>query len=161
MSRLPAQQGITPSIIDRLIDPESEGTDWRRGYSIEEMMETVRRDVEHLLNTHRTGLAIPAEFVETKASVLGYGLPDLVSYYGLGSKLQALVSRSIEETILQYEPRLRDVRALLLTPEKGAGELRLEFRITATLCVEPASDVSFVTVLQLTTGQASVQPGGQ
>ena len=161
MSRLPSQEGITPSIIDRLIDPESEGADWRWGYSLEQMMETVRRDVEDLLNTHRAGAPIPAELVETKASVLAYGLPDLVSYYGLGPKLESVVSRSIEETIVQFEPRLRDVRAVLLNPEKTGEKLRLEFRINAKLCIEPAPEVSFVTVLQLTTGQALVQSGGQ
>ena len=161
MSRLPSQEGITPSIIDRLIDPESEGADWRWGYSLQEMMETVRRDVEDLLNTHCAAYAIPAEFVETKASVLAYGLPDMVSYYGLGPKLQSIVSRSIEETIVQFEPRLRDVRALLVSPENAESKLRLEFQITAKLCIEPAPEVSFVTVLQLTTGQASVRPGGE
>jgi hypothetical protein len=38
--------------------------------------------------------------------------------------------------------------------------LKLEFQITAKLCVEPSPEVSFVTVLQLTTGQALVQASG-
>ena len=60
MSRIAAQQGMTPSLLDRLLDPESEGTAWRSGYGLEEMMEVVRRDVESLLNTHRPGTPIPA-----------------------------------------------------------------------------------------------------
>ena len=36
MSRLDAQQGLMPSVLDRLIDQESAGTSWRRGYGIEQ-----------------------------------------------------------------------------------------------------------------------------
>jgi type VI secretion system protein ImpF len=161
MTRLASQDGLTPSIIDRLIDPESEGTDWRRGYSIEQMMDTVRRDVEDLLNSHRPGYEIPPEFIETENSVLTFGLPDLVSYYGLGPKLQSVISRTIEETITRHEPRLREVRAVPLASNDKGQQLRMEFQITAKLCIDPSPEVSFVTVLQLTTGQASVRPGGE
>jgi type VI secretion system protein ImpF len=160
MSRLGSQDGLTPSILDRLIDPDTEGTLWRRGYSIEQMMETVRRDIEDLLNSHRPGPAIRDEFAETRRSVFAYGLPDLVSLYGLGGKLRGVVIQTIEETIRLFEPRLRDVRVSLLHPDDSTQRLKLEIQITAKLCVEPSPEVSFVTVLELTTGQASVQPGG-
>jgi type VI secretion system protein ImpF len=159
MSRLGSQDGLTPTILDRLIDPETEGTIWRRGYSVEQMIETVRRDVEDLLNSHRPGPAIRAEFAETKRSVVAYGLPDLVSLYGLGGKLKGLVIQAIEETIHLFEPRLHDVRVSLLKPDETGQRLKLELQITAKLRVEPSPEVSFVTVLELTTGQASVQPG--
>ena len=35
-----------PSIVDRLIDPASAGTDARRGYSLQQMLEMIRRDLE-------------------------------------------------------------------------------------------------------------------
>jgi type VI secretion system protein ImpF len=160
MSRLGSQDGLTPSILDRLIDPDTEGTLWRRGYSIEQMMETVRRDVEDLLNSHRPGTAVRDEFAETRRSVVAFGLPDLVSLYGLGGKLRGVVLQAIEETIRLFEPRLRDVRVSLLKPDDPGHGLRLELQITAKLCVDPAPEVSFVTVLELTTGQASVQSSG-
>jgi type VI secretion system protein ImpF len=160
MTRLGSQDGLTPSILDRLIDPDTEGTLWRRGYSIEQMVETVRRDVEDLLNSHRPGPVIGDEFAETKRSVVSYGLPDLVSLYGLGGKLRAVVIQAIENTIHLFEPRLHDVRVTLLKPDDSGQRLKLELQITAKLRVEPAPEVSFVTVLELTTGQASVQSGG-
>ena len=40
------QQGLMPSIIDRLIDPGSGGTAWRRGYGLEQMIQAVQRDLE-------------------------------------------------------------------------------------------------------------------
>src|SRR5262245_50855738 len=53
MSRA-GQQGVTPSILDRLIDPESAGTEWRHGYGIDQLLEVVRRDLEDLLNTRQS-----------------------------------------------------------------------------------------------------------
>ena len=47
MARIASQEGLKPSIIDRLIDPESDGTNWRRGYSIEQMVDAVRKDVDN------------------------------------------------------------------------------------------------------------------
>src|SRR5207302_10361531 len=79
MSRTQAQQGLMPSIIDRLIDPESGGTAWRRGYGVEQMMGAVRRDLEDLLNTRQTSKGISDQFVETRRSIIGYGLPDRLS----------------------------------------------------------------------------------
>ena len=49
-----------PSVLDRLIDPDSDGTAWQRGYGVEQMIDAVRRDLEDLLNTHRIVADIPA-----------------------------------------------------------------------------------------------------
>ena len=52
MADLP--QGLMPSILDRLIDPDSAGTDARRGYGLTQMLEVIRRDLEDLLNTRQS-----------------------------------------------------------------------------------------------------------
>ncbi len=85
MARIASQEGLKPSIIDRLIDPESEGTSWRRGYSIEQMIDSVRKDLEDLLNSHQGDQQIPEEFVEVRKSIVAYGMPDLVSYQSGGA----------------------------------------------------------------------------
>jgi len=160
MSRIDSQQGLTPSLLDRLIDPTSEGTAWRGGYGIEQMIEVVRRDVEDLLNTHRTGAVIPEAFVESRNSVLNYGIPDLISYNAIGPELSRLIGRTLEESISRHEPRLREVRALPLESVDGKS-MKVQFQITAKFCVEPSPEVTFKTILQLTTGQASVEAGGE
>jgi type VI secretion system protein ImpF len=156
MARMDPRQGLRPSIIDRLIDPDSEGTSWRHGYGIDQVVDAVRRDLEDLLNTHRSDQDIPAELFEVHNSIVGFGLPDLVSHQSTAREVADRVGRAIEETITRYEPRLHDVRAVFLEP-KQLKQLRLEFQIEATLRVEPSPEVAFVTILKLTTGETSVQ----
>jgi len=44
-------QALMPSVLDRLIDPDSAGTVARRGYGVKQMTDAVRRDllIEQLL----------------------------------------------------------------------------------------------------------------
>src|SRR5438105_1067551 len=118
MSRIDPQQGLMPSIIDRLIDPESGGTAWRRGYGIEQMMEAVRRDLEDLLNTRQTHIGMSEEFVETRKSIIGYGLPDLLSLDASTPQQREDIGRVIEGVVALFEPRLREIRATMI----DAGE---------------------------------------
>ena len=43
-----------PSLLDRLIDPEADGTTFKHGYSVQQMVAAVYRDLEELLNTRQT-----------------------------------------------------------------------------------------------------------
>jgi type VI secretion system protein ImpF len=159
MARIASQEGLKPSIIDRLKDPDSEGTSWRRGYSVEQMIDAVRKDLEDLLNTHRMILDIPEEFSEVRHSIVAYGVPDPASYDTEGPNAPQRVCAAIEEAIVLFEPRLTDVQAI---PLKGdaSKSLTLDFEIRATLRLDPAPEVAFVTLLKLTTGEATIQRGG-
>jgi type VI secretion system protein ImpF len=158
MARAEAQQGLMPSLIDRLIDPDSAGTAWRHGYGQEQMTATVQRDLEDLLNTRQTHAGMPDQYIETRRSVLGYGLPDLTSLNALTIQQRQEIARAIEASITLFEPRLRDVHAVLVD---GADVLArsIKFRIDARLRVDPAPEVAFDTILELTTGQYSVKQG--
>jgi type VI secretion system protein ImpF len=156
MARIATPEGLKPSIIDRLIDPESDGTSWRRGYSIEQVIDSVRKDLEDLLNSHRADQEIPEEFVEVRKSIVAYGLPDLASYQSAGPDAVRRIGEAIEAAISLSEPRLGDVRATLIDP-KGVKSLKLDFEIQATLRVDPSPEVAFVTVLKLTTGETTIQ----
>jgi type VI secretion system protein ImpF len=157
MSRVNPEQGLLPSVLDRLIDPESAGTAWRHGYGVEQMEAAVRRDLEELLNTRQTFTRPPDEFPETAASIAAYGLPDLTSFNAITPQQREAIGRTIEAIIARFEPRLRDVRAALA----DAGDdktRRVRFRVEARLCLEPAPEVAFDTILELTTGHCSVKP---
>lgn len=146
-----------PSIIDRLIDPDSGGTSARRGYGVDEMIEAVLRDLDELLNARQTHAGLPEELAEVRNSIVAYGLPDLTSLNAVTPDQRADIGRILEEVINRFEPRLKDVRASLLDP--GDGKTRaVQFRIEARLCVEPAPELAFDTVLELTTGRYSVKP---
>jgi type VI secretion system protein ImpF len=155
-SDLDPNLGLMPSILDRLIDPESQGTVWRQGYGIDQMVEAVQRDLEELLNTRQSHLGLPVEYGEVLNSIVGYGLPDLTSLNALTLPQREEIGRVLEATVAKYEPRLRDIRATMLDP--GDGKQRtVRFRIDARLCIDPAPEVSFETIMELTTGRHSVQ----
>lgn len=155
MARNEGQPGLRPSVLDRLIDPESAGTDWRRGYSVEQMIDAVRRDLEELFNAHRMAEDVE-DFPEVRNSLVTYGLPDLASIRTSIADAKERVSAAIEETIARFEPRLADIR-VVPDPSSDPKKLRLEFQIHGTLHMDPAPEVSFVTVLKLSTGEASIQ----
>ena len=159
MAKIASQEGLRPSILDRISDPESEGTSWRRGYSIDQVIESVRNDLEDLLNTHRTVLDIPEEFVEVRQSIVAYGLRDPASFETEGPSAAQRICAEIEESIARSEPRLTEVRAIPLHGDPSKT-LQMDFKIQATLRVEPSPEVTFVTLLKLTTGQATIRREG-
>jgi type VI secretion system lysozyme-like protein len=150
-------QALMPSLLDRLIDPDSGGTAWQQGYSVAQMIDAVRSDLEDLLNTRQSFHDVPAQFRETIRSSLTYGLPDLATMRAGTAGERARIGTLLEELIARFEPRLRGVRVTLVQAQ-GDTDRRVRFHIDARLAVEPAPEVGFVTVLELLTGQASVAP---
>src|SRR5262245_26583097 len=128
-----------PSMLDRLIDPDSQGTAWRHGYGVDQMVEAVQRDLEDLLNTRQSHAGLPEEYGEVLRSIIGYGLPDLTSLNALTPQQREEIGRVLEIVVAKYEPRLRDVRATMIDP--GDGKQRtVRFRIDARLCIDPAPE---------------------
>lgn len=156
MSRINAQQGLMPSLLDRLIDPGAAGTGARPGYTIERMVEAVHRDLEELLNTRLTNTNIPEDCPEVRRSIVGYGLPDLASLQTYTAEQRSEIGRVLEATIAYFEPRLRDIHATLLNPGE-VKERNVKFHIEARLRVEPAPEVAFDTILELSTGHTSIE----
>jgi type VI secretion system protein ImpF len=156
MSRLNANESITPSILDRLIDPSSAGTVAQRGYTVEQMEVAVRRDLEDLLNTHQPYHDLPLEFKELHKSVLNYGLPDLSCVAAITSAQREQLGQVLESIIALHECRLKDVRVELRDGGKPTDRA-ITFRVDAKLRLDPAPEVAFDTILELMTGQYSVR----
>jgi type VI secretion system protein ImpF len=157
MARENVEQGLMPSIVDRLIDPESAGTAWRHGYGAEQMVEAVQRDLEELLNTRQVVLDVPEGFREVNNSIVTYGLPDLASFNAITPQQREEIGRTLEAIVRRFEPRLKDVRASMIAAGTGL-ERRVQFRVEARLSVDPAPEVAFDTILELSTGHYSVKP---
>ena len=154
----PTHPRLLPSFVDRLLDPESMGGRLA-GYDHRQMMDAVRADLEDLLNARMTAVDLPPEFEETARSVVTYGLPDLSGYDVSGRSARADLSRTVAAVIERFEPRLRRVRVSVLD-DKAKGGLSIRFRVEAELNVDPAPEVGFETVLELTTGRTTVTPVG-
>jgi type VI secretion system protein ImpF len=150
------QQGLMPSLIDRLIDPDAEGTAFRYGYSLEQVIDSVRRDLEDLLNSHPAFTKVPPAFTELTNSVLQFGMVDLMAYDASTPGKRDELARLIEDVVNRFEPRLRDVKAIL-AEKPGADDRSLRFHIEAKVNVDPAPEVAFETVLELMTGHASIK----
>lgn len=116
--------------------------------SMEELKDSVARDLEALLNTRKV---IDEEkfsrYPECNRSIVTYGLNDFAGLSLASTDDRAYICRSLEQTIARHEPRLRNVKATLEVQDGSIN--RLNFAISALLVVHPAHEpVSFDAVLQ-------------
>lgn len=153
---------ITPSVLDRLIDYEpklSTEAPKSRSKSLQELKQSVKRDLECLLNTRNSPIEISEGLTEVNKSIAIYGLPD---FTGLSSKNmddRKDLIHSVETALRIFEPRFMNVKVLLLeTDEVQRG---VKFQIQATLRVEPTPEpVVFDTILQVGSGEFQVVENG-
>lgn len=155
MAQLDLPAVLLPSLKDRLLDPDSMGSKGQSGYSLREIFDSVRQDLEELLNTRRSRQVLERQYPEVAKSIVSYGMPDLSSIDTSTPGKHEAIGPIIEKIITQHEPRLRKVRATLIRTR--ALELRVLFHIDAELCVDPSPQVAFETVVELTTGHASIR----
>jgi type VI secretion system protein ImpF len=147
--------GWLPSLVDRLLDPESSGTAWQVGYSQELMEASVRRDLEDLLNTRRSYTQPEGTFPEVEASVVAYGIPDLTSLRAITDDQCKEIAKMLARHIARHEPRLRKVEVDLL--DRREEDPTIGFRIRAELILTPGPQVDLQTILEISTGKYSVK----
>jgi type VI secretion system protein ImpF len=155
------QPGLIPSLIDRLIDPESSGTAIMSGYSPEKMFQAVLRDLEDLLNTRRTVTKVDDHYDEVSSSIVTYGLPDISSIEAGSSFNRQEIAGAIRNVIERFEPRLQDVSVVLLNPEEDLARQAVKFRVDARLAVDPFPDIAFDTILEMGSGNYSLSPASE
>ena len=157
MSRpVEVERGLQPSLLDRLIDPESAGTKILIGYDETTMSKAVRRDLEDLLNTRQSHTGLPEAYEQVHRSIIAYGLPDLASLDAITSRQRELIADRIREIIELFEPRLKDIRVTYI-PGENKSERSIKFKIDARLAVDPSPEIGFDTILELSSGQYQVQ----
>lgn len=148
-------KGFEPSFFDKLFDDQPVGAA-RRRLSLEQLKDSVARDLEALLNTR---MAMDEELAESfplvARSVAGFGLADFAGLSLANVYHRRKICSSIEGAIAAHEPRLRDVRVDLELHRKTVNALY--FSINAVLVVRPAQEsVSFDALLTPTSLQYSV-----
>ena len=156
-----SHQPLLPSILDRLIDDETDRSSeplWRGSYRLEELREHVRRDLEYLLNTRHGREDLLERPGELGVSTLTYGLPDFTGLVGGGTESQERVRSTVERAVREFEPRLRNVRVAVREPE-FEFDRNVHLTIHAMLCVDPIMDlVTFDTVVESASGTCQVRP---
>jgi type VI secretion system protein ImpF len=153
---------ITVSVLDRLIDLEPDSrleNSLSRTQSVRLLKSAVRRDLQWLLNTRRVADLPDERLKEVNRSVYVYGLPDLstLAVAAVGDRNRLV--RQIASTVSLFEPRLANVRVLMVeTPDTAKKDVRL--RIDAMLRMDPVAEpITFDTVIELKSGNCRVVGG--
>jgi len=160
MAKIKADQPLVPSLLDRLLDDEpgvSREVAKSRHQIMREMKQSVRRDLENLLNTRRRCISWPENLTELKRSLVSYGIPDVTGGSLGSSRSKQEFCREIEEVIRAFEPRFKTVK---VRPLENSDPLdrTLRFRIDALLIADPAPEpVVFDSALEPGTGNFAVQ----
>lgn len=150
---------IRESVLDRLIDdePHREHDDPRTETQLlRRIQDSIRRDVEDLLNTKYRCLNWPPEFDTLSDSLVNYGLPDFTAA-GLNAVNEPDVLLASIRTALQtFEPRLTKVRVDRIR-NADYSDRTFRFRIFATLVIESLEqEVRFDSVMESASGQFEV-----
>jgi type VI secretion system protein ImpF len=159
MARIQPDQPLVPSVLDRLLDDEPgvrRDPAQTRHQVLRELKQSVRRDLEHLLNTRSRCLPWPPELAELADSLVNYGIPDVTGNPMASDDDRERLRALLEIVIRRWEPRFQRVHVHLLGAETLDRTLR--FRIDALLFATPAPEpVVFDSALEPTTGAIEVR----
>lgn len=149
MAKAESDRPVQQSVIDRLVDdhPGMGDPTRTRADSLRQLKDSVRRDLEWLLNTRRVGEPDGEAQPELAASMFYYGIPDLSSMSRDSPEVLTRLARSLEQVIASHEPRLADVK-VSVGPRDGGALSEIRFVVEAMLRLDPSPErVSFDTVM--------------
>ena len=134
------EKRLIPTLLDRLLI-QNQGADMRQSHTIVRCIrESIRRDLEGLLNTRYCCVSAPAEYKTLRESLLNYGLPDLSTINMTSFDSRNEFCRRMEKTILRFEPRIRSVK---VKTDKALDneDPTIRFRVEATLNLNPLQEM--------------------
>ena len=124
MARTKSEILVTQSLVDRLTDIE--GWPESRAASIAMYRDSLKRDLEWLLNTRKPVMPELEPFPQTSASVLNYGLPDVHSFGGSAGKDEKSLIAALEKCIRTYEPRIVQPRVFMSRTDMLSRSLKFQ-----------------------------------
>jgi len=142
MARIDADQPLSPSVLDRLLDDEPENTREppRSRYQVlRDLKQSVRRDLENLLNTRWRCTKWPPDLDQLEESLANYGIPDFSGTNFGSAESREQLRAIVEQVIRKFEPRFKSVKVVLLS-NKDETDRRLRLRIDAVLYAEPSPE---------------------
>ena len=135
-----SKDALAVPFLDNFIDYNPE----RKVYVVDESMqllgqfkESIRRDLEQLLNTRYRCQSMPSELKYSLKSTLNYGIPDLSSINLIDPVKRINFCRQLEEIIRQFEPRFKSVKVIADNISSLQGE-EFRFSVEALVNAEPA-----------------------
>ena len=163
MARVSKKKKLRPSIIDRLFDDEPDNKnelDPGQHQKLKQLRNSVRRDLESLMNTRFRVIEPGEEYPELEKSLLNYGLPDLATINITDLEKRKDFTSQLEKILKEFEPRFKNVNVSYFD-NKDNTDRTLRFRIDATLYADPSPEVVvFDSVLEPVTRSISIEEAG-
>ena len=163
MARVDKKKKLRPSIIDRLFDDEpgnENELDPGQHQKLKQLRNSVRRDLENLMNTRFRVMEPGEEFKELEKSLLNYGLPDLATINITDLEKRKEFTSKLEIILKEFEPRFKNV-SVSYFDNKDNTDRTLRFRIDATLYADPSPEVVvFDSILEPVTRSISIEEAG-
>jgi len=160
MARIDKTKKLRPSILDRLFDNEPYNKiehDPGHHQLLKQLRNSIRRDLEFLLNTRFHISEPPDKFPELNKSLLNYGLPDLATVNIVNIEKRNEFSRKLERTLRYFEPRFKSVKVSFLE-NFDKTDRTLRFRIDAVIYADPLPEtVVFDSIFESATKLVSVK----
>lgn len=160
MARIGKNAKLRPSILERLLDDEPNvvaDKDPGQHQYVRQLRDSVRRDLENLLNSRCSVIAPPDDLYELDKSLLNYGLPDLATVNIVDAKKRNEFTEKLQRTLLEFEPRFKSVK-VTYNESADSNDRTLHFRIDAVIYAEPQPEVIvFDSVLEAVTRMVSVK----
>ena len=164
MAKIRDDQPLVPSVLDRLLDDDPQNTHETpksRHQVLRELKQSVRRDLENLLNTRWRCVAWPPNLDEMELSLVNYGIPDFTGVNMAAPSERERLRVMVERIVRKFEPRFKSVSVKLLD-NSDRGDRTLRFRIDALLHAEPAPEpVVFDSQLEPTSHDFTVADVGR
>lgn len=145
------------SVLDRLLGDSVEFDRINsRSQIIQQIIESIKRDLEALLNTKRRCLSWPSHLHELDKSVLNYGIDDFMGLDLDSLSAKERLCQHLEETIKLFESRFKSVKVSIVQGE-SVYERSIRFRIEALIYLEPEYEaVVFDSVFEENTQQFKI-----
>jgi type VI secretion system protein ImpF len=140
--QLPLLNRLIDDAPDRDRDPPMAAAE-----AMQHLRQSVRQELEALLNARRRWKSPPREMTELIASPLCYGIPDFAAGVFNNQGERDRLRLEIEATIRRFEPRFLSVRVHLIDDDQRL-DASLRLRIEAVLHADPAPEqVTFDTIV--------------
>jgi type VI secretion system protein ImpF len=147
-------------LLDRLLDDAPEMLQdpaMSAAEAVAVLRRSVRRDIEALLNARRRWRSWPEGYEELALSPVGYGISDFAAGAFNDQGQRDRLRSQIENMIRRFEPRLAQVRVVLLDPGDTL-DATLRLRIEALLRTEPVPEpIAFDTLVDAATAEVQVK----
>ncbi len=160
MAKIPDDQQLVPSVLDRLLDDDPEVSreaPKSRHHVLRELKQSVRRDLENLLNTRWRCVNWPPNLDDLEVSLVNYGIPDFTGVTMSSAASREQLRSVVEHVIRKFEPRFKSVKVKLLE-NADETDRSLRLRIDALLYAEPAPEpVVFDSQLEPVSGNFAVK----